>query len=166
MDIKSATLGMLQQLKDLLLETAVSQYRLPLSALSDASIGQHYRHIIDFYLCVLGNGMVNEISYDNRKRDTDIELDPLYAADIIDRLSDTLNGTDVSRGVLVEQLLDKTSGGIPCRMSSSIGRELLYCYDHAVHHLAIIRIGCNIHFPELSLSDEIGVAPSTLRYRR
>jgi hypothetical protein len=50
--------------------------------------------------------------------------------------------------------------------ASSIGREMQYAFDHAVHHLAIIRIGAEIHCPEIVCDPELGVAPSTLKYQK
>jgi len=49
---------------------------------------------------------------------------------------------------------------------SSIGRELLYAYDHAVHHLAIVKLGIHAEFPGIELDDSMGVASSTLRYQQ
>ena len=49
---------------------------------------------------------------------------------------------------------------------SSIGRELMYAYDHAIHHLAMVKIGMNVHYPEVSINKDLGVAPSTLKYRK
>ena len=48
---------------------------------------------------------------------------------------------------------------------SSMGRELQYAFDHAIHHLAIIRMGLETHFPEIPVDKDLGVAPSTLKFR-
>jgi hypothetical protein len=49
--------------------------------------------------------------------------------------------------------------------TSSIGRELLYAYDHAVHHLAIIKLGIKAEIPDVEIDSNIGVAASTLRHQ-
>ena len=44
--------------------------------------------------------------------------------------------------------------------------ELVYNIEHAVHHMAIIRIAVQHEFPDLALDDEFGYATSTLKYLR
>jgi hypothetical protein len=51
-------------------------------------------------------------------------------------------------------------------VQSSIGRELLFAYDHAVHHLAIIRIGIKAACPDVLLPASVGVAPATVKYHQ
>jgi hypothetical protein len=50
------------------------------------------------------------------------------------------------------------------QVDSSVGRELMYAFDHAIHHIAIIKIGIKAAFPQIQIPQEIGVAPSTIRY--
>jgi hypothetical protein len=38
-------------------------------------------------------------------------------------------------------------------------------YDHAVHHLAIIKIGIRCSFPQWIIDRDLGVSPSTLKAR-
>ena len=52
LDVVDATLG---QVTFYLQELDENRYSLPLEILSQASIGQHTRHIIDGYLCLLSN---------------------------------------------------------------------------------------------------------------
>jgi hypothetical protein len=44
-----------------------------------------------------------------------------------------------------------------------MGREMVFVYDHAIHHLAIIRIGLQVHFPEVDVDVHLGVSPSTIK---
>ena len=48
---------------------------------------------------------------------------------------------------------------------SSLSRELLFVYDHAIHHLAIIRIGLTCHFSYVNMHRDLGVSPSTIKSR-
>ena len=47
---------------------------------------------------------------------------------------------------------------------STVGRELMYAFDHATHHLAIIRIGLKECMPDLELDKDFGKAPSTIKF--
>jgi len=42
---------------------------------------------------------------------------------------------------------------------------LLFFYDHAIHHLAIIKIGLLCHFPHVQAEKDLGVSPSTIKAR-
>jgi len=50
-------------------------------------------------------------------------------------------------------------------VSSSFGRELVYCLDHAIHHQALIKIGLKELDCAQLVSEHFGVAYSTIRYR-
>ena len=51
------------------------------------------------------------------------------------------------------------------RVESTLDRELIYNIEHAIHHMAMIKIGLKVLAPELHLPENFGVAPSTIRYR-
>ena len=66
------------------------QYQQKSVILSGASIGQHVRHILEFYLSLIGsleNGIVN---YDKRKRDIQLESNSQFASYTIDRIANDL----------------------------------------------------------------------------
>ena len=48
---------------------------------------------------------------------------------------------------------------------SNVQRELVYLIEHAIHHFALLRIGIQENFPEISLASDFGVAYSTVKYR-
>lgn len=48
-------------------------------------------------------------------------------------------------------------------IESTIGREVMYAFDHAVHHMAIIKIGLIENFPDKTIDVNLGIAPSTVR---
>ena len=47
-------------------------------------------------------------------------------------------------------------------ISSTVGRELQYLLDHTIHHYAIIAI--ILKAQSITVPEEFGVAPSTLKY--
>ncbi|MGY8901828.1 MAG: hypothetical protein ACKVI1_04480, partial [Flavobacteriales bacterium] len=50
-------------------------------------------------------------------------------------------------------------------IDTTVERELVYCMDHAIHHLAIIKISLIESGVDLKMEADLGVASSTLRYR-
>jgi len=51
-------------------------------------------------------------------------------------------------------------------MNSSYFRELQYNIEHAIHHMAIIKIAIGACFTEVELPANFGVAYSTVRYQK
>ncbi len=149
-----------------LLETlSVEQFSLPLSSLFGSSIGQHVRHVLEFYSCLFNGIENNEICYDNRKRDLKLETEKEYALAELNSISDQLNKITKDCSITVKSNLsnDQKNDTI---VNSSIFRELIYAFDHSVHHQALIKVGLR----ELDCSAfnlaEFGVAPSTLKHRK
>jgi len=49
-------------------------------------------------------------------------------------------------------------------IESNFDRELVYNLEHAIHHMALIRVGIN-ELTDVIVSEKFGVAPSTIKYR-
>jgi len=128
-----------------------------------ASLGQHFRHIIEFYHCLLAGVSTGRIDYAARKRDHRLEKDIAFAKDAFQNLGSALS--ELNENQAVEVLADFSGRERPT-VNSTIGRELMFAYDHAVHHLAIIRIGLEHQLPQLGVRESFGIAPSTLKHRK
>jgi len=129
--------------------------------LNNATIGQHIRHILEFYQRVIVGAEYDEICYDDRERDQRIESDPDYAIKLIYELTSSLNRFQEDKHIIFkasysDNEVDKE------RISSSLKRELAYALDHTVHHLAIVKIVLSVE--NVKVDPTLGVAPSTLRY--
>ncbi len=130
-------------------------YCEPCSSLSGASIGQHVRHSLEMFQC-LGKGyQEGKVNYDLRKRDLQLECSPVTAAEILKEIGSSLQNPD--KPLILE------NGGNCC--PSSFSREIIYCSEHLIHHLALIKIGLN-ELGHYRLSENFGVAPSTIKYRQ
>lgn len=137
--------------------------KIPL--LSYSSIGQHCRHLIEFFQCLASQAGEGKICYDKRQRDLNIESDPVFAADQVAKTSRLLSAIPTDRALLLEvdySLSGKEKNGI----ESCLERELVYNIDHAIHHMAIIKIGLKAIAPDFELPEGFGVNPSTLRHRK
>lgn len=166
MDPRVGTQVISEQVQDLLDLMNNENYSQPLRIFNGSSIGQHIRHIVDFYLCLINGLDATNINYDKRERNPEIEEDCLTAKNMMTIIGNKIQLLDIEKRVMVCSSFVADENVDLKLISSSVGRELMYAYDHAIHHLAIIKIGMQIHFPEVSISKDLGVAPSTLKYRQ
>ena len=136
------------------------EYQQPLDLLSAASIGQHTRHFIEFFQCLLQQLPAGEVNYDARIRDQEIEQEPKCALLAIDRICQQLENCDLDQQMQLSACYSQT-----VTVTSNVARELVYNLEHTIHHLAIIRIGLAILRPDLELPKSFGIAASTTKYR-
>jgi uncharacterized damage-inducible protein DinB len=163
--IITATQDVLQQGLSLLSSVSEQAYRMRASQPLDASVGGHYRHVLDHFLCVLAGMDTSSINYDQRSRDPELENDRDFAERmtqvLIKRLR-ALTAQDLDRKCTVVYSVGYSSQA-PEHIQTTFARELAFCVSHAVHHFAIIKLVC-AHL-SVPVQPELGVAPSTLRYR-
>ena len=134
---------------------------------SKSSIGQHNRHIIEFLQCLLQQWPSGCINYDKRIRDQAIETSPAVAIQAIDDIIIKLRQIDPTHPLKLESNYDYgTSEHWIHTTTTTLERELVYNIEHAIHHMAIIKIGLKEIAPEILLPEGFGVAPSTIRHRK
>jgi len=154
----------LLQLRVLLCNICLDDYTKQTGILSDSSIGDHIRHILEFYLLLISGSLTGSISYDHRKRDTRIASDSGFAISVIDKILERIENLNIKEFVDFEA--DYTQDGTrKSKITSTVGRELAYCIEHSIHHQALIKAAL-ISMDRSNLTDnEFGVAYSTIRYR-
>jgi|ERR1044071_3585721 len=131
-----------------------------------SSIGAHYRHVLDHFLCLVEGLWDFEINYDHRSRNSNIEMSVGAARtatlDLIEGLAaisaDVLNRE--CRVVYSVGYGESEAQEVP----SIVGRELMFCVGHAIHHYAIMKLLSSLRAVALPL--EFGIAPSTLKYQQ
>lgn len=135
------------------------QYSMPLPLLSGSTIGEHTRHIIEFFQCLSSGIEVGEVDYGKRVRNRLLETDKKYAIETFRSIQTSLPVEEKHC-----QLQNEAKNEIPpLAVSSGYYRELVYTIEHAIHHMAIIKIG--LKSLQLPVDKNFGVAPSTLEYR-
>lgn len=139
-------------------------YLQPLPLLSGSSIGQHTRHLIEFFQCLVQQSASGVIDYDARQRNLSIEQDPLYAAASVQTLMKQLL-EEKFKNELYLVVNYATQGEDIHQLATTFERELVYNIEHTIHHLAMIKVGFAIAAPDITLPTGFGVAPSTLRHR-
>lgn len=163
--MKTNCISNLLEIKTLIIQLRPNDYSRKLDLLSEGTIGQHVRHILEFYQCVKAGVPDGLISYDKRKRDLLLESNVAFAEEIIAELIIWLSRITCECLLYLEANLSNQEGD-SLLLPSSLNRELGYCLEHGIHHQALIKVGlAEMHLTHLIDSD-FGVAPATLRYRQ
>ncbi|WP_462253981.1 hypothetical protein [Ekhidna sp.] len=155
---------LLSQLDQIIESCKDEDFVRPLSELSDSTFGQHIRHTLEFFICLFdakNNGVVN---YDQRKHDTLIETDKKLARSVIASIKDFIDKNQQDFELTFEAnyaVSEETND----TMKSSFYRELSYNIEHAIHHMALLKVAVKQSLTYISLPENFGVASSTIRYR-
>ncbi len=148
----------LNELVDLLVQIPDSEYAKPCVLLSNSTIGEHTRHIIEMFQC-LGNsydsGIVN---YDKRPRNKLIQTNTGFAVNQIRAIRNSLE--KANKKIELQQMVD----GEELRIESNYYRELLYNLEHCIHHQALMKVAI-LQYETISIDKNFGVARSTIEYR-
>ncbi|WP_316771365.1 hypothetical protein [Pedobacter frigiditerrae] len=153
---------LLTQLENALKVLSDEQFCEPIPLLGNASIGQHIRHILEFYI-ELGNGyQTGIIDYDKRKRDHNLETIREMAITKIQQINSLTKLENKELNIMAEYSFeDETKQQLP----TNYYRELMYNLEHTVHHMALIRVGFSLT-SKILLPEDFGIATSTLKYRK
>jgi poly-beta-hydroxyalkanoate depolymerase len=136
-----------------------TEFSSPLNVLSNSSIGQHTRHSIEMFQCLLKGYERGEFSYDHRERNLQLETDIAFAQQHLKLICSEINLPNkslISTYNLGESII---------QVETNFFRELVFNLEHCIHHNALIRIGVN-DITDIVVSEHFGVAPSTLEYRK
>ena len=165
MEIKSAGLNALGQIDKILEQIHNDDYNQPIPALGDATIGQHIRHTLEFFLCLQKGMASGTVNYDQRERSIVIETDPGTARLTLNQLRQFISKAPEHTPLIFETSYSEDPA-LTKRIPSSFERELAYNIEHAVHHMAIFKIGIADVAKYVEIPDGFGVALSTLRYQK
>jgi uncharacterized damage-inducible protein DinB len=153
----------LQKLDRLLSQIDDAAYVKPIRSSGDATIGKHTRHILEFFRCLLDQHETGIVNYDQRERDVRIES---HVNDARELINEIILGSEKIRGANKRIVLETGSDPEKQAMDTTIGRELWYNVEHAIHHMAIIKMIISYEHPQLKLDDDFGVAYSTVQYNK
>ncbi|MCP4460731.1 MAG: DinB family protein [Cytophagales bacterium] len=165
MSLQNSAISLLDQLKDTIETLKPNDFSSPVEVLSNSTVGQHMRHTIEFFICLMDAATNDIISYDQRKHDAILEIDSKLAIHVIGSIQEFLS-KEISDRPLTNEANYEVEGGENVRMTSSFHRELAYCIEHAIHHMALIKVAIHQKFNYVSLPPHFGVASSTVRYQQ
>lgn len=156
--IIEALIGELERGRELLFQIDDAVYRSKKNG--GGSIGEHFRHNLNFVEAVLNGLETGSIDYKRRVRDPRVETNRLFAAARSEAAIAKLEIT--SRGKLMSEVLVSSEVDALVRHRSMLSREMEFVHSHTVHHHALIAE----RLAELAIEVKkgFGVAPSTLEY--
>ena len=156
--------NILEQLSGVIRQIDERDFAKPSMTLGGSTIGQHVRHTLEFFLCLeqgFDKGIVN---YDRRAHDKLIETDKYIALNAIDQIIGFVTSQKLDPPLKLEVGYQQDSDGC-LTIETNYFRELSYNIEHAVHHMAIIKIGLRELTPYVHYPTDFGIAVSTVRYQ-
>ena len=165
MEIVPACDNILEQMAEVIKQIDDKNYSKPSNTLHGSTIGQHFRHAIEFFECLKTGYNTGLISYDKRDHDRNIETSRILAIDVISRLRRFINGADSAKPLTLEVSYspENNEGN---KVATNMAREMVYNIEHVVHHMALVKIGIKELIPEFNIPHDFGVAISTIKYHR
>jgi hypothetical protein len=110
-------------------------------------------------------GNTGKLNYDKREHNLLLENEPREA---ISKMKELI----VLMGMMKEDLVLKLEASYSpdakndVKITTTFYRELLYNVEHAVHHMAIMAIAMKVEFRHIRLSENFGIAYSTVQHRQ
>lgn len=162
--ITKATIEILDQGLSMLESISDSDYDTQLKLVYGATIGGHYRHVLEHFTTLFESHAEGFVNYDLRKRNLDIEKNRSAAIEATHKLKDRWAQFDPSIYDNALEINGKLSHKIDesMKIQTSVGREVAYSIAHAQHHYAIIGVMCALL--ECPTGSSFGVAPSTAKH--
>lgn len=148
----------LDELIRLLQQLSNEEYSNPCVQLSNSSIGEHTRHIIELFQCLENQYESGVINYDQRQRNILIQTNTDFAIEKIVAIQNNLDKEN--KNILLQQKID----GKEIQTESNYYRELLYNFEHSIHHQALIKVAI-LQYTTITIDENFGVARSTIEYR-
>jgi len=164
MQLTDACAQILDQLADMTRQLEAKDFARPSAALSNATLGQHARHTLEFFLCLEQGFYDGVVNYDKRSHDKLIETDKDIALRAVERVKKFIRSQKSDMALKLEVGYDRDSENC-VTIETNYYRELTYNIEHAVHHMAIMKIGIRDIAPYVTIAPDFGVAVSTLRYQ-
>lgn len=163
MSLRTASATILGQIIAVTGQLDEHAYSRPVDILHSNTIGKHVRHIIEFYECLVRGCSSGKLNYDLRNRDLVLETSPRHAMLVLQAITQKLVHCD-DLPMQLEACFDPDAG--PVVTQTSFNRELAYNIEHAIHHMAIIRIAIENQFSDVIIPENFGIAYSTIRYQQ
>lgn len=163
MQLFLAANNILKQLSGVVEQITEEDFCKPSRSLN-ATVGQHLRHTLEFFICLEQGYTEGIVNYDKRVHNKAMENDKFIAMHTIKQIQAFIN---FNKG---DKILKLEVGYLPdsdeCEsITTNYLRELVYNIEHAVHHMAIMKIGIREVADYIILPADFGIAVSTLRHK-
>jgi uncharacterized damage-inducible protein DinB len=163
MQLRYACVSILEQLELVLSQVSDDDFIKPSPALSNVTVGQHLRHTIEFFFCLESGFRTGTINYDQRNHDREIETNRSLALAALERIKGFVAEWEQDKSLNLEAGYERHSEK-SILVTTTYYRELMYNIEHAIHHMALMKVGIREIAPYVALPQNFGIAISTLRY--
>lgn len=163
MNLKIACRNILDQVGKIIEQIDNAEFTKPSVNLNGATLGQHFRHAIEFFQCLEIASRDGQVCYDNRSHDIRIESDKHIALKAINAIEEFIDSVHLEQSLSLEISYAK-SGDDSVTLPTNMSREIVYNIEHLVHHMALVKIGIKELCPQIALPEDFGVAVSTIKY--
>lgn len=164
MQLSHASNTILTQLADVVSAIEEKDFVKPSATLSNSTVGQHLRHTLEFFFCLEQGFEKGVVNYDKRAHDKLIESDKFIALAAIDRIKQFIANQKSNKTLTLEVGYERDSENC-FAIDTNYLRELTYNIEHAVHHMAIMKIGIREVADYINIPADFGIAVSTIRYK-
>lgn len=164
MQLICACTKILEQLQEVVRQIRPDHFSQPIETLSMSTVGQHIRHTLEFFICLERGFESGIVNYDKRHHDKLIETDKFLALNAIHSISQFISNQRYDKALRLEVGYDLSKEEFTT-IHTNFFRELVYNIEHAVHHMALIKIGVKEAAPYVQLPTDFGIAASTIRYK-
>lgn len=165
MNLQDTAHKILSQLANITHQISPGDFSRPSEVLGGSSVGQHIRHIVEFFTTFQEGCKSGVVNYDKRRHDASIERDKNLAFSSLRGIIAFVTNLpgDAPLGLEVSYNAGQSDYQL---VHTSLMRELVYNIEHTVHHMAMIRIGLREIATYVQSDDDLGIAASTIRYVR
>ena len=160
MQVNNMIQSVLNPLSAVLMQLTDEQYNAACPLLKGSTIGAHTRHIIELFQCLQNGYASGFVNYDERNRNRMIETNRQLACDSINNICNVVN---LANKPMLLKGIFAAGNPEPYTIETNYYRELIYNIEHAIHHMALIRVGVYA-VSEIELHETFGVAASTIQY--
>lgn len=162
MHLQLAVQNVFGQMRTVFEQLTSEQYAQPCENLSGATIGQHTRHILEMYQCLLTGIDGGIVNYENRQRDIRIECDMDFATALMDSIEQSIQRPNLP--LQLHAGFD-TDSHEQVNLETNLWREIAYNLEHTIHHMALIKVAL-LDCVEVIVPEGFGVASSTIKYKK
>jgi hypothetical protein len=161
--LQQAIQNVFVQLSGTLEKLTDEQYTYQSKILSNATIGQHTRHIIEMFICLEDGYTDGVVNYEKRERDIKIETEKEFAASLLRKIYTGLSKEN--KPMVLEATYNEDSNE-PILFNTNFYREIAYNLEHTIHHMALIKVGIREVSTDIEIPEGFGVASSTIKHRK
>lgn len=165
MELQIALRNVFGQLTEVIEQLDDEEFICPVSSLNGATMGQHIRHTLEFFVCLKDGYNSGFVNYDKREHAREIEESKSKTLDLINSLQLFLDDMPSDKNFILEASYDPESNSAQ-QVTTSFYRELVYNVEHAIHHMALVKVGLRELCPHIEIPSGFGIAVSTIKYRQ